>query len=132
MGGGLAGCEIAVHLGQQGKRVHLVEMADTLARDCNIRQRPILMQMVDKTVTVHTSCTGKEITAEGLLCEQANGESVLIPGTSIVMAVGQRANTAAVDALRDSAPFVRIVGDCQRPSNILNAIYAAYHAALDI
>lgn len=132
MGGGLAGCEIAVHLGQQGKRVHLVEMADTLARDCNIRQRPILMQMVEKTVTVHTSCTGKTITAEGLLCEQANGESVLIPGTSIVMAVGQRANTAAVDALRDSAPFVRIVGDCQRPSNILNAIYAAYHAAMDI
>ena len=132
MGGGLAGCELAVHLGQQGKRVHLVEMADTLARDCNIRQRPILMQMVEKTVTVHTSCTGKTITAEGLLCEQANGESVLIPGTSIIMAVGQRANTAAVDALRDSAPFVRIVGDCQRPSNILNAIYAAYHAAMDI
>lgn len=132
MGGGLAGCELAVHLGQQGKTVHLVEMRDSLAVDCNIRQRPILMQMVDKYVQVHTGCAGKEITAEGLLCETADGESLLVPGTSIVMAVGQRANSKAVDALRDGAPFVRIVGDCQRPSNILNAMYAAYHAALDI
>ena len=132
MGGGLAGCELAVHLGQQGKTVHLVEMRDSLAVDCNIRQRPILMQMVDKYVQVHTGCAGKEITAEGLLCETADGESLLVPGTSIVMAVGQRANSKAVDAPRDGAPFVRIVGDCQRPSNILNAMYAAYHAALDI
>lgn len=132
MGGGLAGCEIAVHLGQQGKTVHLVEMRDELAVDCNIRQRPILMQMVDKYVQVHTGCAGRAITPEGLLCENAGGERLLVPGTSIVMAVGQRANAAAVDALRDGAPFVRIVGDCVRPSNILNAIYAAYHAALDI
>lgn len=132
MGGGLAGCEIAVHLGQQGKTVHLVEMRDELAVDCNIRQRPILMQMVDKYVQVHTGCAGRAITPEGLLCENADGERLLVPGTSIVMAVGQRANAAAVDALRDGAPFVRIVGDCVRPSNILNAIYAAYHAALDI
>lgn len=132
MGGGLAGCELAVHLGQQGKTVHLVEMRGELAADCNIRQRPILMQMVEKFAQVHTGCAGRAITPEGLLCETAGGEQILVPGTSIVMAVGQRANTAAVDALRDSASFVRIVGDCQRPSNILNAIYAAYHAALDI
>ena len=31
LGGGLAGCECAVHLGMEGKRVHLVEMRDTLA-----------------------------------------------------------------------------------------------------
>lgn len=132
MGGGLAGCELAIHLGQQGKRVHLVEMRDALAQDCNIRQRPILMQMVERYVSVHTGCAGRRITAEGLVCETAAGDEVLIPGTSIVLAVGQRANTAAVDALRDGAPFVRIVGDCSRPSNILNAMYAAYHAALDI
>ena len=40
LGGGLAGCECAVHLGQEGKKVHLVEMRDTLAPDCNIRNRP--------------------------------------------------------------------------------------------
>ncbi len=36
LGGGLAGCECAVHLAQEVKQVHLVEMWDTLAPDCNI------------------------------------------------------------------------------------------------
>ncbi len=32
-GGGLAGCECAIHLGMKGKNVHLVEMRDMLAPD---------------------------------------------------------------------------------------------------
>lgn len=32
-GGGLAGCECAIHLGQEGKQVHLVEMRTELAPD---------------------------------------------------------------------------------------------------
>ena len=34
--------------------------------------------------------------------------------------------------LRDSAPFVRIIGDAHRVSTITNAVYQGYHAALDI
>lgn len=48
LGGGLAGCEAAIHLAQEGKKVHLVEMRPELAPDANIRHRPILMQMVEK------------------------------------------------------------------------------------
>lgn len=58
LGGGLAGCECAVHLAQAGKQVHLVEMRDTLAPDCNIRHRPILMQKIDELVTVHLGHAG--------------------------------------------------------------------------
>ena len=50
LGGGLAGCEAAIHLAQEGKKVHLVEMRPELAPDANIRHRPILMQMVEKYV----------------------------------------------------------------------------------
>lgn len=35
-GGGLAGCECAVHLGMEGKKVHLIEMKEELAPDANI------------------------------------------------------------------------------------------------
>ena len=34
--------------------------------------------------------------------------------------------------LRDSAPFVRIIGDAHRVSTITNAVCEGYHAALDI
>ena len=132
LGGGLAGCECAVHLGMDGKKVHLVEMRDTLAPDCNIRHRPILMQNVDKYVTGHTCCQGLRATAEGLVCRNGRGEEELIPGETIICAVGQRSNRADVEALRYGAPYVREIGDCARVANITAAIYQGYHAGLDI
>ena len=44
MGGGLAGCECAIHLGMEGKEVHLIEMRDELAVDANVRHRPLLLK----------------------------------------------------------------------------------------
>ena len=132
LGGGLAGCECAVHLGMEGKQVHLVEMRDILAADCNIRHKPILMKQVEKYATSHLGHTGLRITNEGVVCKAPDGSEVLIPGKTVICAVGQRANRADVDALRFSAPFVREVGDCVRPANITKAVYEGYHAALDI
>lgn len=53
-GGGLAGCECAIHLGMEGKKVHLVEMRDALAPDANVRHRPLLLKEIEKYVTAHT------------------------------------------------------------------------------
>jgi len=116
----------------EGKKVHLVEMRDTLAPDCNIRHRPILMKQIETYVTAHTGLAGLKVTPEGLLCKDKDGAEVLIPGKTVVCAVGQRANRTDVDALRHSAPFVREVGDCVRPANITKAVYEGFHAALDI
>ena len=57
---------------------------------------------------------------------------MLVPGKTVICAVGQRSDRAAVEQLRYSAPWVREIGDCARVSNITNAIYQGYHAALDI
>lgn len=133
LGGGLAGCECAIHLGMEGKKVHLVEMRDTLAPDCNIRNRPILLRKVSEFVTeTHLECAGQEITPEGLICKDKDGNEILIPGKTIICAVGQRSNRIDADALHRSAPFVREIGDCLRPANITKAVYEGYHAALDI
>ena len=132
VGGGLAGCEAAIHLAQEGKKVQLVEMRPELALDANIRHRPILMQMIEKYVEARTRYQGMEVTKDGVICRDADGNEVLVPGKSVVCAVGQRANRECVNALRDGAPIVREIGDCVRPGNITNAIYMGYHAALDI
>lgn len=131
-GGGLAGCECAIHLGMEGKRVHLVEMRDTLAPDANVRHRPLLLKEIEKYVTVHTGCKGLEVCPDGILCETKDGKQVLVPGASVICALGQRSRTADVEALRDAAPFVRVIGDAAKVSTITNAVYWGYHAALDI
>lgn len=131
-GGGLAGCECAIHLGMEGKEVHLVEMRDVLAPDANVRHRPLLLKEIDKYVTVHTGCKGLEVTKEGIVCETKDGEKILVPGTSVICALGQRSRSDVVEKLRDCAPYVAVIGDAGRVSTITNAVYEGYHAALDI
>lgn len=131
-GGGLAGCECAIHLGMEGKEVHLVEMRNELAPDANVRHRPLLLKEIDKYVTVHTGCRGMEVTKEGIVCETEDKEEILVPGTSVICALGQRSRTDVVDRLRDCAPYVAVIGDAGKVSTITNAVYEGYHAALDI
>ncbi|GFI31829.1 NADH oxidase [Lachnospiraceae bacterium] len=131
-GGGLAGCECAIHLGMEGKKVCLVEMRDELAPDANVRHRPLLLKEIEKYATVYTGYKGLEVTADGILCEDKNGSKQLVPGKSVICALGQRSRTDAVTELQDAAPFVRVIGDAAKVSTITNAVYWGYHAALDI
>lgn len=132
LGGGLAGCECAIHLGMEGKTVHLVEMRDSLAPDTNVRHRPLLLKEIEKYVTVHTNYRGLEVAPEGVWCQDGEGNRRLVPGTSVICALGQRSRTDVVESLRDAAPYVAVIGDAARVSTITNAVYWGYHAALDI
>ena len=131
-GGGLAGCECAIHLGMEGKTVRLVEMREELAPDANVRHRPLLLKEIGKYVTVHTGYRGLRVTEEGIVCKDKNGREILVPGKSVICALGQKSRSGAVDALRDGAPYVAVIGDAARVSTITNAVYQGYHAALDI
>lgn len=131
-GGGLAGCECAVHLGMEGKRVHLVEMRDKLAPDANIRHRPLLLNEVAKYVTVHTGYKGNKVTKQGIYCEDREGKEQFVPGTTVICALGQRSRTNEVNELRDGAPYAAVIGDAAKVSTITNAVYWGYHAALNI
>ena len=131
-GGGLAGCECAIHLGMEGKKVRIVEMRDVLAPDANVRHRPLLLKEIDKYAEVYTGYKGLEVTEEGVWCEDKEGKKVLVPGNTIICALGQRSRTDIVDELRDCAPYVAVIGDVSRVSTITNAVYWGYHAALDI
>ena len=131
-GGGLAGCECAIHLGMEGKKVRLVEMRDQLAPDANVRHRPLLLAEINKYAEVYTGYRGLEVTKEGILCEDPSGNKVTIPGSTVICALGQRSCTDAVEKLMDTALYVRVIGDASRVSTITNAVYWGYHAALDI
>jgi 2,4-dienoyl-CoA reductase-like NADH-dependent reductase (Old Yellow Enzyme family)/thioredoxin reductase len=133
LGGGLAGCEAAIHLAREGRTVHLVEMRTELAPDANIRHRPILLAEIEKQkINVHTGYTGLRVTAAGVVCADAAGEERLVPGTAVICALGQRPRRKAVEDLLDCAPYVAQIGDCVAASTITTAVYQGYHAALDI
>ena len=132
LGGGLAGCEAAIHLAQEGKKVTIVEMRDELAPDANVRHRPLLLKQIDGLANVRTGLKGMEVTPEGVICQDREGQQHLVKGSFVICALGQRARTDVVEALRDTAPYVAVIGDCAKVSTITNAVYQGYHAALDI
>lgn len=122
-GGGLAGCECAIHLGMEGKQVELVEMRDELAPDANVRHRPLLLAEIEKYVTVHTGLRGVKVSENGILCKDKDNQDVMIPGETVICALGQRSRLDVVEELRDAAPAVSVIGDAARVSTITNAVY---------
>ncbi len=133
LGGGLVGCELAVCLAREGKKVHLVEMRDQLCPDANVRYRPLLMAELEKcAVEVHTSCKCERADEGGVTCSAADGAKLRIDGDSILCGLGLKPNTAVVEELRGSAPKFFAIGNCVKPDTITHAVYQGYHAALDI
>ena len=132
LGGGLAGCEAAIHLGQEGKKVSIVEMRDELAPDANIRHRPLLLNQLEKYTTIYTSYKGVEITLDGLTCVDKKNKTVKINGKSLIVAVGQKSSEKITEELRNAAPLMFEIGDCVKPGTIKEAVYMGHHAAMDI
>ncbi len=133
LGGGLAGCEIALHLSMEGKNVNLIEMNDTLAPDANIRHRPLLLEEIETSgIKVYKNHRGIRITEDGVICETQTGEKVLIAGKTIICALGQKPRRDMVELLKDAAPVVMTIGDCAKVSNITTAIYQGHHAGMDV
>ena len=81
---------------------------------------------------IRTGLRAAAVTENGLLCTDKNGAEVLIEADTIISAAGMHPRTELTDSLRSTAPIVQIIGDCDRVSNIRNATFRGYHAALDL
>ena len=82
-----------------------------------------------------TTVTGRKVVSiseDGVTVADKNNETTVIASDSVVYAIGMRPNNHLVDELRDSAPFVRAVGDCVRARKVSPAIYEAYYAAVNL
>ena len=131
LGGGLVGCETALHLSQQGKDVIVLEMKDDICTDANPRHRPLLLDKLSESVTVMTGTQATGLTEAGIICKTKQGEIVVYADT-IVCAAGRISNSAVASSLADCAPYVDTIGDCVKPGNAAQAIFRGHYAAIDI
>jgi len=131
IGGGLVGCETAVHLAMDGRDVTVVEMLGDLCTDANLRHRPLLMVELKKSVTCLTNTTAVRLTGDGLVC-LADEVETLIPADTVICATGRVPNRYVIESLANCAPYVDAIGDCVKPSNVAQAVFRGHYAALDI
>lgn len=154
VGGGLTGCEIAIDLAKEGKKVTIVEMADTILNTKNLSAANynMLLEMLDyykinvmkksvvesyadgvakvKTHEINnTNCNGRALR---MVCLGAEGEDHVkdIPADHIIVSVGYTANQSLYEEIKGEHTY--LIGDAQKPTNIMDAIWKAYEIAMKL
>ena len=130
LGGGLVGCETALYLAQQGKKVTIVEILDSVARDMFIINRTHLMKLlIDSGVRILKETTVTEITNDGVVIVDKDGKSSKLENDSVVLALGLNANKELEETLKDVVPETHVIGDCVEPRKVMSAIWDAFRFA---
>ncbi|NLD38492.1 MAG: FAD-dependent oxidoreductase [Desulfatiglans sp.] len=132
MGGGLVGCETALHMAMEERDVTVIEMMESLCPDANQRYRPLLMAQLEKHVKCITGMRGVQVTAKGILCADRDSHETFLEADSVICATGQRPRRDIADVLKDCAPEVIKIGDCVKASNVTQALFQGYWAGADI
>ncbi len=134
VGGGLAGCEIAIWLAGQGRRPVLVEMLpDLMAGGAPVPGQVKMMTLdllAKHDVTTHTGSRVREISSSGVALTRENDrEERRVEAETIVLAMGMTPNARLAAQLEVAAPNVYRIGDCREPLNVMNAVWDAHEIA---
>ena len=136
MGGGLTGCELALHLKEldASTQVTIVEAGeDVLALSgplCHANHDMLHDLVTFKGVSVVTNAFAKRTTAAGL--DVTVGDVVQsVPADAVVTAVGYLPAATLADALAKSPVPSHILGDARKVSNIMSAIWDAFEVATE-
>lgn len=137
IGGGLIGCETAIHLAEEGKDVTIIELADQVAKDANMFLKPTMYERLEQlkdSIHVCVNATTTAIDSNGLTYKDQEGNETRVIADTVLYAVGSVANSEVVEELRawDGWESFFPVGDCTGAGIIRKAIHGAYFAALDI
>ncbi|WP_238902042.1 FAD-dependent oxidoreductase [Clostridium sp. YIM B02506] len=135
IGGGTIGSEIALELSLlKGKNVTIVEIGKELAPQGNLLFKVALRQKMDqaKTLTtlLETSCG--EIKENEVVVTDKNGNQKHIKADNVIVCTGLRPKRALAESFYGITPDVAMIGDCERPRNIMDATFEGHMISLNI
>ena len=130
-GGGLTGCEAALHLAQAGKKVTIIDMIDLRALTADI-PRLLITLLNENGVRFLTGVKLEEIHDSGVTVIDKAWKRSDIPADTVVLSLGFVPRADVIDTFRDIIPDVYFVGDCRKPNDLLQAIHDAFNIAVEI
>ncbi len=126
-GGELVGCEVALYLAQQGKRVTIVERT-ALAADVNPISQMTLIPMLRQLGVTVVPLSIREFTAAGLTGTDENGRHHTLRADRIVIALGAVPRRSLASRLEGEVGELFVVGDCGGSRGITRAIREGFAA----
>jgi 2,4-dienoyl-CoA reductase-like NADH-dependent reductase (Old Yellow Enzyme family)/thioredoxin reductase len=133
-GAGLTGCEAALDLAQQGKKVTLVDMLpfDSIASDAAFLNKLGLLGLLQQEgVQFRTEVTLKAITDSGVRVIDKAGNRSEIPADIVVLSLGVKARPVPPE-FKDLAPEIFTIGDCNRASDLFHAVHDGFNVTVEI
>lgn len=132
-GGGLTGCDTALFLAQEGKKVTIVEMLPNVAFDLNPMSRPALLDLLSKNgVGILTNTTIKKFVTKGVVILDKEGKLRTLEADTIVLAMGVKSEDKLINLIKKKVREVHIIGDCSSPRKIGEAIREGFVAGWKI
>lgn len=133
VGGGLVGCELALHLAQNGKKVTIIEaLSDILSSGPSIPPMNEWMLrdlLAFNGVEIRAGNRLSAVTDMGVTVTNAEGQQSTISAEQAVIAIGYRSKSPLYDVCQfDYAEFYKL-GDSKFVKNIRAAIWDGYEVA---
>ncbi len=133
IGGSLHGCELGEYFTKRGRLVTIVDKADKLGTGMvDVIQGYLFTWFNKKGVRLISGVKDMEVTSNGLTIITKEGEKLALQADTIVTALPLSPNLALYEKLKDKAPEVYSVGDCQDPLLIADAIGTASQVVRNI
>lgn len=135
IGAGLVGCETALWLVDQGKKVTIVELQDGILKVggplCHANEDMLkdLVKFKDIDLRLNTSVAGA--TDNGFILKSGDKEEV-IEADSAIVCIGYVSEKSLYNEIRFEMPKVHLIGDASQVQNIMYAIWNAYEVARNI
>ncbi len=134
IGGGITGSEIAYSLAKQGKDVSVIEMLpetipDRIFSAANRNCLKDLMKFHGVKEFVNSSVVK---ISDDAVTISTNGTEMQIACDTVITAIGYSSNKELYNKIYPYSKEVYLIGDAQKPANILNAIWSANEVARSI
>ncbi|MGD8562123.1 MAG: FAD-dependent oxidoreductase [Desulfarculaceae bacterium] len=132
VGAGLVGCETALWLARQGKKVTILEIMPEMKTGAFWANDWMLRDMLKaEGVEIFTSTSIREIRPDGRLILSGAKEGEILACDSLVFAAGLTANDDPFAEFNQALPEVYNIGDSHKPRKIKDAIWEAFMVARD-
>jgi 2-enoate reductase len=135
-GGGMVGCEVALYLAQQGKRVTIVEtlseigsvgsILPQIATDVLKIAGVLKVMLIEKGVEILNNVKIIEITDSGVTAIDRGQNVIDIDGDRVVLALGFMSQAGLYNELKGKVREIYQIGDCVEPHRIGEATRNGY------
>jgi NADPH-dependent 2,4-dienoyl-CoA reductase/sulfur reductase-like enzyme len=130
IGGGIVGCETALHLARTGRDVTIVEMFDSVARDMYaVNRAHFLMLLSEAKVKILTETKVLDISSGEVRIEGKDTRTTKLGADTVVLAIGLRPNDELISKLRGNVKDLYAIGDCNEPRKVIDAIWEGFRLA---